>query len=333
VDEVRLVIQRSAATKDLGHAAAQSAATVRPRSFVAALLWMTVVAALLFTSGCGKRSTADAVWAGGGRGAGELVYPRAIDYDAKSDTFIVIDRTARVQRYDADGKFINGWRMPEWERGKPVGVSFGPDGNVWIADTHYHRVMVYTPAGELVKQFGQRGSGPGDFELPTDIAFDTAGRVYVGEYGGNDRVQVFDQSGKYLFQFGTFGSEPGQFSRPQSLVFVGDELFITDSCNHRIEVFSADGKYLRSIGKSGSAPGDFRFPYGLFLDREGTLIVTEYGNTRIQRIDTAGKPLAFWGTPGRLPGELAYPWATVADKRGRCVVIDAGNARMQVFHW
>ena len=288
---------------------------------------------ILLLSGCGHRSSVEAVWAGAGRGAGELVYPRAIDYDARSDTFVVIDRTARVQRYDADGKYLNGWRMPEWERGKPVGVSFGPDGNVWIADTHYHRVMVYTPAGQIVRQFGSRGSGPGEFELPTDVAFDKQGRVYVGEYGGHDRVQVFDQTGNYLFEFGSFGSGPGQFSRPQSLVFVGDELFITDSCNHRIEVFSIEGKYLRSIGKSGSAPGEFRFPYGMCLDTSGDLIVTEYGNTRIQRLDPTGKPLAIWGSPGRLPGELAYPWATAADKHGRYVVIDAGNARMQVFRF
>ena len=286
-------------------------------------------------AGCAHHSsTADAVWAAGGRGEGELVQPRAIDYDRATDTFVVVDRTARVQRYDHDGNYLNGWRMPEWERGKPVGVSFGPDGNIWVPDTHYHRVVVYTPTGELVRQFGERGSGEGQFEFPTDVVFDQAGRVYVSEYGGNDRVQVFDQSGRFLATFGGPGKDVAQFERPQSMLFVGDELLIADSCNHRIQVWSKDGRHLRDIGQSGGAPGQFRFPYGLAQGADGSVIVTEYGNTRVQRIDPkTGQSLATWGTPGRLPGELAYPWATTVDKNGRCVVIDAGNNRMQVFRF
>lgn len=288
---------------------------------------------LAILAGCGNRTAPEAIWAGGGRGEGQLVAPRGLDYDPRSDTFVVVDRTARIQRFDAEGNFLNGWRMPEWERGKPVGVSFGPDGNIWIPDTHYHRVIVYTIAGEFVRQFGTRGSGNGEFEFPTDVAFDKRGRIYVSEYGGNDRVQVFDPVGNYLFQFGTFGNGEGQMSRPQALLFVGDELFVADSCNHRIQVWSAEGKLLRTLGGSGSAPGEFRFPYGLSLDAAGDVIVTEYGNTRVQRIDANGQGKGFWGAPGRLPGELAYPWSTSVDKQGRCIVIDAGNNRMQVFQF
>lgn len=288
---------------------------------------------ICLANGCSDRSKVEDVWAGGGRGQGELVYPRAIDYSPTEDVFVVVDRTARVQRYDHDGKFLNGWRMPEWERGKPVGITVGPDGNYWIADTHYHRVMVYSPKGEIVKQFGERGTGPGQFELPTDVAFDRDGRVYVSEYGGNDRVQVFTQAGEFLFTFGRFGNAEDEFSRPQSMLFVGDELYLTDSCNHRLQVWSRDGKHLRNIGESGSPLGSFRFPYGLSRDKEGNLVVTEYGNTRVQRLKPDGTPMDSWGKPGRLSGELAYPWDTAIDKDGRCVVIDAGNNRMQVFRF
>jgi streptogramin lyase len=282
---------------------------------------------------CSDRDRVDAVWAGGGRGEGEFVQPRALDYDPKSDTFVVIDRSGRVQRFDRDGQFVNGWRMPEWERGKPVGITVAPDGNLWIADTHYHRVLVYDASGTLLRQFGRRGTANGEFELPTDIAFDKLGRVFVSEYGGNDRIQVFGADGSFLYQFGRFGNGPGEFSRPQSLLVVENELWVTDSCNHRVQVWSLEGTLLRTIGQSGSAPGQFRFPYGLSMDAKGEVLVTEYGNTRVQRLAPDGTPLATWGKPGRLPGELAYPWNTVTDKTGRRVVIDGGNNRMQVFRF
>lgn len=52
---------------------------------------------------------------------------------------------------------LNEWQMPQWKLGKPVGLSVGPDGNLWVPDTHYHRVVVYTPTGEKLREFGSFG--------------------------------------------------------------------------------------------------------------------------------------------------------------------------------
>src|SRR5690606_23523067 len=109
--------------------------------------------------------------------------------------FFVIDRMARVQHLSRDGEAIGEWRMPKWQMGKPVGLSVGPDGNVYVPDTHYHRVAVYTPDGQEIRQWGSFGLEPGQFTYPTDIAFDSKGRVFVAEYGDNDRIQVFDSQG------------------------------------------------------------------------------------------------------------------------------------------
>src|SRR5688572_20863778 len=122
-----------------------------------------LIALLLALIGCSSKELPEAIWLDGGRCKGEVVYPRAIAYDVENDWFYVVDRTARVQRIDADGKFLNSWRMPDWELGKPVGLTVGPDGNLWIPDTHYNRVMVYSPEGRLLKQFGKMGEGEGEF--------------------------------------------------------------------------------------------------------------------------------------------------------------------------
>ena len=119
------------------------------------------------------------------------------------DTFFVVDRLARVQHLDRDGQVPRRLAMPEWQNGKPVGVSVGPDGNVYVPDTHYQRVMVYTPDGRAPAQWGRRARGPGQFIYPTDVAFDDKGHVFVSEYGDNDRIQVFDRDGKFLYAFGT----------------------------------------------------------------------------------------------------------------------------------
>lgn len=221
--------------------------------------------------------------------------------------------------------------MPDWQNGKPVGVSVGPDGNIYVPDTHYHRVVVYSPEGNEIRRWGSFGTAPGEFIYPTDVAFDARGNVFVSEYGDHDRIQVFDSKGVFLREFGRFGQGDGEFSRPQSMAIAGELLYIADACNHRICVFTTGGQFVRSIGGVGTRAGEFRFPYGLDIDADGKLLVCEFGNNRVQRIDpVSGKSLGIWGRAGRAAGELAYPWAVVVDHRGDVVIVDAGNNRLQV---
>lgn len=288
----------------------------------------------LLSTGCRDPKQPEAVWLETGTAPGQVVYPRAITY-AKDDTFFVIDRVARVQHLDHDGKFLAGWQMPEWKNGKPVGVSVGPDGNVYVPDTHYHRVVVYSPTGQLLRQWGKDGTGDGEFIYPTDVAWDEKGNLFVSEYGDHDRVQVFDPTTlRKLYQFGSFGTGDGQFSRPQSMVIDKGLVYITDACNHRLCVFKTDGTFVRNMGSVGSDLGQFRYPYGLDMDADGRLIVCEFGNNRVQLVDKAtGKGLKAWGSAGREPGELAYPWGVAVDKHDRVVAVDAGNNRLQVFEF
>lgn len=305
------------------------------RSFVLRVSFVIRVSSfalsLLLLAGCDPSSEPDAVWLSTGTGRGQVVYPRAITSSKSDGTMFVVDRLARIQRLDSAGKFLNEWQMPEWKQGKPVGLSAGPDGNLWVPDTHYHRVVVYSPQGQLLRQWGSLGTGPGQFVYPTDVAFDSGGRIFVSEYGDHDRISVFDQNLNYLHEIGRFGQGDGEFSRPQSILIDGDDLYVTDACNHRIAVFKTDGSFVRNMGSPGSEPGQFRFPYGLDMDNDGNLLVCEFGNNRVQRIDKhTGKGLGTWGSAGRAPGQLAYPWAVTIDARGRVVVVDSGNNRLQV---
>ncbi len=284
--------------------------------------------------GCSKSATPQAVWLDTGTGPEQVVYPRGIAYSPKDDTIFVVDRMARVQHLDHNGKFLNDWNMPERMRGKPVGLSVGPDGNVYVPDTHYYRVIVYSPEGKEVRRFGGFGREDGHFIYPTDIEWDARGNMFVSEYGDDDRIQVFDSAGNFKYKFGSFGQGDGQFIRPQDMVIVDDLVYVTDACNHRIDVFKTDGTWVRNMGSCGSGLGQFRFPYGMDIDREGHLIISEFGNNRVQMIDRkTGAGLKTWGAAGREIGQLAYPWGVIVDKRDRVISVDAGNNRLQVFEF
>lgn len=327
--------------------------------------------------GAGAAAPLEVVATLGGLGdtPGRFAFPRAIDVSADGRTLWVIDRSARVQRIDPEtGRCLALWKMPESDLGKPVGFCVSPgldeagrwcDELLYIADTHYHRVMVYRPPTVtrdelppgaplpepvLVGRFGSYGQEPGQFILPTDVAvlFDATSRkverIYVGEYGGNDRITVFDGSYRLLFTFGHYGMgsqhealapDKVAFARPQSLMIEEIDgqrmLIVTDSANHRIGRFTLDGQLIGWFGAPeliGDGPGQFRFPFGLASLHDGTALVSEFGGNRLQRIDLrTGKGLGTWGRAGRGEGELATPWAVAVLGR-RTYVVDSGNNRV-----
>lgn len=291
--------------------------------------WVAVAAA-----GCGDASSTTAglqsAFGRTGTGPREFSYPRATVIGPDQRLYVV-DKSARIQCFTLDGEFVREWRMPEFAAGKPTGLGVSLDGRIYVADTHNARVVVFEPDGRLVTQFGSRGEGPGQFLMPTDVAVDHSGFIYVGEYGGNDRISKFAPDFGYVLSFGRPGSGPGELQRPQSLHVASDDtLWVADSCNHRICHFDPNGQLVGSFGESGSGLGKLRFPYGLDQLSDGTLVVAEYGSNRVQRFDPTGRPLGAWGRAGRQPGELAYPWAVVIGPNDRMFIIDSGNNRIQI---
>lgn len=265
-----------------------------------------------------------------GRGKVEFMYPRAIDFDGQ--ILYVIDKAGRIQRISVEGEYGGEYQMPDIEAGKPTGISVGPEGHLYVADTHYHRIVVFDSIGTVIKKFGRFGEGDGEFIYPTDVAFDKEGRIFVSEYGGNDRISVFDKDGTFQFCFGEPGNGHGQFSRPSAICIdpLNEYLYIADACNHRIAVYTLNGKLVRYLGDIGSEPGCLRYPYDLALSDKGHIVICEYGNNRIQVFDCQGRSRGMYGQAGRNPGELAYPWGVAID-RNYAYIVDAGNNRVQVW--
>ena len=265
-----------------------------------------------------------------GSGQGEFLYPRAIALAADGTPW-VIDKTGRVQHFTAEGKFLSSFTMPLIESGKPTGLSIAQGGELWVADTHYHRVLVMSPDGRVLRQIGRFGQEPGCFIYPTDVAFAPDGRIFVSEYGGNDRVSIFSADGNFLGQLGSFGAGEGQFSRPSALAVDAGRgrLYVADACNHRVAIYDLGGKLQGYIGSMGAAPGQLRYPYGLALLPDGALAVSEFGNNRVQVLSPEGSVLGVYGRPGREPGELSYPWGIAVDGGRRAFIVDSGNNRVQ----
>lgn len=270
-------------------------------------------------------------WGSEGRRDGQFAYPRALTVDEQGYVY-VIDKSGRVQKFARDGDFVLKWELPEYVKGKPDGVCVDHRGNIVIADTHYSRILRYSPQGELMEEFGRYGTGAGEFVFPTGVVLDVEGSLYVCEYGAVDRVQKFDRRGRFVAEWGSHGASRAQFQRPMNLdISSRGELFVADSCNHRIQVFSPTGEPLRTFGSVGNALGQLRFPNDVKLDDQDNVYVCEYGNHRVQKFTPEGEALCAWGSPGSELSRFAGPWGVAIDSDGLVYVADTGNHRVQVF--
>ena len=271
------------------------------------------------------------MWGKKGVLPGDFVRPRAATVDHQGRIYVV-DFTARIQSYDANGVHTGiTWQTPDYRNGRPSGLGTGRDGNILVCDSHYHCVQVYTPEGKLLRTLGgESGTNPGQFGYVSDCVQDADGFYYLSEFGQTDRITKLDPDGRFVTAWGKNGTGPGEFQRARALAFGPDGLlYVADACNHRVQVFAKDGTFVREFGGPGAGPGEMSYPYDVVFNTKGELYVVERGNMRVQKFTTDGTLIGSWGQPGSGPGQFADPWALVVDKQGKVQVIDTENHRVQ----
>ena len=118
--------------------------------------WPAVLLAL--AAGCGGDASApEKVWGRRGVSNGELVKPRAVAIDAK-DRLYLVDWTARIQVFDRDGNYLGPtWTTPDYRDGRPSGLGIDRDGNLIVADSHYHCFRTYDREGQPCRNAGCPG--------------------------------------------------------------------------------------------------------------------------------------------------------------------------------
>jgi DNA-binding beta-propeller fold protein YncE len=219
----------------------------------------------------------------GAEGAGRLSKPLGIDVD-RAGTLYVADASLRaVMVYDRDGNFlrkIGGGKTFD----RISSVTVDPDGKrVYAVDiggvnSENHRVRVFDAAsGSHLFDIGKRGRGPGEFNLPRDLAVGRDGQLYVVD-SGNFRVQVFDAAGRYLNAFGNIGKQLGNFARPKEIATDREgNVYVVDTAFGNTQLFTPEGDLLMFIGERAEqdAPARYMLPSGVYVDEDGRIYVVD----------------------------------------------------------
>ena len=127
-------------------------------------------------------------WGRNGKGPGEFDIPHSLVFDAKGLLYIADRSNARIQVFDADGKYLRESSHP----GTPCGLFLTPDQHIWLAHGHTGQIMKLDLTGKVLGQIAGSGQGKtlGKYGEAHYIAVSERDEVFVADTL-NWRVQKY----------------------------------------------------------------------------------------------------------------------------------------------
>ena len=240
------------------------------------------------------------IWTRGtfGTGQGQFNTPRDVAVNpVNREVFVLDTNNKRVQRLSSDGTFIGEWS----DTGllNPHGIAIDPTGSfVYIANSQKHSIKKYDLLGNVVKQWGSLGNGPGQFRWPRGVAVNSKGHVYIAD-SDNERVQEFDADGNFIKVIqGPHDDQSGPFHPRAIDINIGtDEIYVAAGYAHRIDRFNPDGSYQASWGHHDRDGEYLNRPRGVAINpQNGDIFVGDTDNHLIKRFSNRGTFLSQFGS-------------------------------------
>jgi DNA-binding beta-propeller fold protein YncE len=199
-----------------------------------------------------------------------------------------------VLEFDPSGKLVKSFASGLFIF--PHGMHVDRDGNVWVTDAQGrdgkgHQVFKFSRDGKILLTLGKAGtpgSGPDEFNQPSDVAVAPNGDIFVADghdTGSNMRIVKFNKDGKFIKTWGKPGRGPGEFNVPHGIAFDSKgRLFVADRANNRLQIFDQEGTFLEEWKQ-------FSRLSGIYIDKNDVL----YGaDSESNKKRNPGWPRGIW---------------------------------------
>ena len=202
-------------------------------------------------------------WGTAGDGPGQFHSPICIAVDKDDKIFVADLNNARVQQFTDNGDFVAQFELPRDEPNRKSsligGMTFTSDGLLCLSYMIQHKISIVTQSGEIVRQWGSKGSGNGQFNQPGGIIIRSNGNFVVADQC-NHRLQEFTSEGEHIRNIGQHGEKAGQFGSPElpgsrfgGPHFLGQDsqgrMYTSEGAAGRIQQLSSDGAPLGDVGQ------------------------------------------------------------------------------------
>ncbi len=223
-------------------------------------------------------------------GAGMFLYPHGLHVDHEGNVWVTDGRGESgkghtVLKFNPEGELVLTLGQPGVAGegpntlNRPSDVAVARNGDIFVADGHSGmdtnmRIVKYSKDGTFIKEWGKKGTAPGELDGVHGLAFDSRGRLFVADRG-NRRIQIFDQDGGFIDAWTQFGSPSGLFISPDDILYVAD-------LAEGIRIGSAkDGSLSAFIMAPVPESGTARVAESVAVDAQGTLYAGENAGMKL----------------------------------------------------
>ncbi len=272
---------------------------------------------------------------GGGEATAELYSPKGIVFDSIGNMYVLDAANKRVRKIDPTGIITtvagngtsgysgDGGPATNAELDGPQGIAIDGADNIYIAEQSRIRKIspggiISTIAGSAMLGFSGDGGAATSAEInvPTDMAFDRIGNMYIVDRG-NHRIRKVNVSGiistfagngmYYLTGDGGPATAATLYFPCSIAVDTIGNVYVADRYNYRIRKINTAGIIstfagggTAGLGDGGPATAAFMHPNSLAVDKIGNIYLSDDNSSRIRKIDTSGiiNTLAGTGTSG-----------------------------------
>jgi tripartite motif-containing protein 71 len=254
-------------------------------------------------------------------------YMCALDLDSLGHIYVL--EGAYLAKYDGAGTLI--WKIGGTGSGPgqfsgPQGLSIGPDGIIYVADSQ--RIQKIDSNGNYL---GQQSFGTAVF----DVNVDQNGLIYVADHY-QMKIIILDPQGQFIKEIGA-----GYYTVSVTVDAAGN-IYVTNYDDSLIKM-DFDGNHLLSIGSNGGNPDEFGKPKLLSKDSAGNIYVADQATRadwyfyaansahladhRIRKLDTNGNMSLTFGRNSFDPGAFTEgPVDIVVDSFGS-IFVNGRNKR------
>ena len=255
---------------------------------------------------------------------------------------------SRLFQFDRNGKFVREIGKNSYGFMFAAQVRIDPNDNIWVVDQMTNMVMKFDPQGRLAMLLGRKaeavpvpareetGDGAGQpsdlFNRPTDVAWDTAGNIFVADGLGNARIAKFDRDGKFVKSWGKRGTATGEFANVRSIaVDAQGNVYAADGGNKRAQVFDNSGNFKTAFTNVGNAQAlcmtKGSSPVLYVSNSNPPNDIDRDGEIYKMRLD--GTMIGKFGRAGKLPKEFGTVNAIDCANDNTLYVGELGNLRVQ----